>query len=421
MKLKKLNRHTLLASIFVLYFAPVISLVAYAIDKLDPTESWRVLTAGLLVTAGGSFAFALLLEHWEKLANYPLNTKKGKPSEKETKVTSLEPVIPFPSPILLEEPSQPSPIKEYTNDSVILQSRLKEYQEELAALKDEAEIKTKELHSLTEENKQLILKVHQTTQDFADYKLFSEEQLKQKNIQLANFQQAIEDQRTEVEKRQEHISQLDTKIHDLSYEIKTLLHLHETDTSATLPSFLKMDHPAKPLAMPPEEEWENEEIAFESQIHNPNEALLLLKKCINIAQKLTGANYYNNESLRYREFTTSHYTIDQRRLFDSLRSETSGLILVYSQKEHKLLFANNQAKNLLGWSPEKFVGDFPALIQDGLHEWRKAINQLGSAGEAQARMVAKTKYGQEMMLNCHLGVIPTGLFRNYVIGVLYPT
>lgn len=232
-----------------------------------------------------------------------------------------------------------------------------------------------------------------------------------------------------MEKRQDHIYQLDTKIHDLSYEIKTLLYLHEAETNPVTPSFLKKENPSKTFLAPvsnPEpiettEDAEEPAISPAAPIQTSQEAMLLLRKCVNIAQKLTGANYYSNEATRYREFSSSHYTIDQRRLFESLRSENGGLILVYSQKESKLLFVNNQCRNLLGWSSEKFVSDFPEFIKEGLVDWKKALVNLGTMPESQARLLAKTKHGHEVILNCHLGVIPTGLFRNYVIGILYPT
>ena len=76
------------------------------------------------------------------------------------------------------------------------------------------------------------------------------------------------------------------------------------------------------------------------------------------------------------------------------------------------------------------MSDFSSIIQEGLGDWKKALSTLSGAQDshaqllvktAQARFLAKTKQGQEKILNCHLGVIPTGLFRNHIIGVLYPT
>lgn len=436
------NRLTLSAYLIVFYFIPVIFFAVYSISQMSVTKSWSILSIGLLLIAVCSLFFILFLFHWEKSAkekfkNHFWDTVKY--PEKETKVTSLDTGLLFDHPTPIQEPEILS-VKETVKELNVIQSNLKESQEKVTHLMEELAAKEQECREAEEEKKQLLLKAQQISQDFSDYKLFSEEQLKQKNLQLAALQQIIEDQRTEVEKRQEQISQLDTKIHDLSYEIKTLLYLNESESSTIPHSFMKMDASTKSLAptslrsplgsslgsIPQaefsEEIWENSDaIPIESQIRTSAEATVLMRKCINIAQKLTGANYYSNESSRFREFSSSHYTIDQRRLFDNLRSECSGLILVYSQKEHKLLFANNQTKHLLGCSPEKFVSDFPSYIQDGLNDWKKALTQLSTAPESHARLLAKTKHGQEIILNCHFGVIPTGLFRNFVICVLYPT
>jgi hypothetical protein len=128
----------------------------------------------------------------------------------------------------------------------------------------------------------------------------------------------------------------------------------------------------------------------------------------------------NPSGSRFRDLPINNYTLDLRRLFDSLRSENAGVVFVYSQKENKLLFTNNVVKNVLGWSPEKFTQDFQEIVQDGLQEWKNAVSQLLIKGETNTRLVIKTKSGQDMMFQCQLGIIPTGIFRNHVIGVLYP-
>ncbi|MFI5342752.1 MAG: hypothetical protein ACHQUC_00860 [Chlamydiales bacterium] len=432
------NRLVLSASLIIFYLLPVLFFSVYSISQMSSNKSWSVLSGGLLLVASCSLLLIFLVHYWEKAAEDKfkkhLLERKEQP-EKENKVTSLDPALLFDHPHdAIEEPENLSVKETMKAELCSVQANLLECQAKMIQLQEELASK-EELYKISlEENKQLIYKAQEIQQDFSDYKLFSEEQLKQKSLQLINLQQTIEDQRTEVERRQEQISQLDSKVHDLSYEIKTLLYLHETEASHPTPSFLKVDDSTKSLltkvvsgkvdsSQPVytlQEEYEGEAVSVESQIHTPAEAVLLMRKCINTAQKLTGANYYSNEASRFREFSSSHYTIDQRRLFDSLRSETSGLILVYSQKEHKLLFANNQTKYLLGCGPEKFVSDFSSHFQE-LPDWKKALSLLSTGPESQTRLLAKTKHGQEIILNCHLGVIPTGLFRNYVICVLYPT
>jgi hypothetical protein len=440
MNFKISNRQFLSAAIIVFYLIPLLFFSAYSIKLMSHNKSWTLLSLGLLLVVFGTLSLIFLLFYWEQSMRGDKKSTNSLLSqtpptlfltEKEAKVTSLDSSLTF-SPLAHHDELDHMSSKETTKELNLLQTALKINQERQEELVQALEIKGQELHKQEEENKQLQLKVQQIAQDFADYKLFSEEQLKQKQMQLITLQQVIEDQRSEMEKRQEQIHQLDTKVHDLSYEIKTLLYLHEEEASPAQSALIKEEMSLSYLNETPkiskeqaniivgEASIEQENNIPEKAIQAPIEAALLLKKCINIAQKLAGANYYSNESSRYREFSSSYFAIDQRRLFDSLRGETGALLVVYSQKEQKLLFANNESKTILGWNPEKFLADFAAIMQEGIQDWKKALHILSTTSESQARLLAKTKQGQEMLLNCHLGVIPSGLFRNYVIGVLYP-
>lgn len=442
MKFKISNRQFLSAAIIVFYLIPLLFFSIYSIKLMSHNKSWTLLSLGLLLVVFGTISLIFLISYWEQslrdkkphhsllLSQHPLSSNK-----KEAKVTLLNPLLTFDS-IVQPEPVENIGTKENSKELNLLQTALQASQKQQEELAKAIEVKGQELHKQEEENRQLQNKAKQVAQDFADYKLFSEEQLKQKQLQLTALQQIVEDQRTEMEKRQEQIHQLDTKVHDLSYEIKTLLYLNEEETAPakSSPILIKEE---KVFASIPALQTEHQEItatdiiqpsisqeshAQESfSIRTSAEAVQLLKKSIQIAQKLTGANYYGNESSRYREFSSSYFAIDQRRLFDSLRSEKGALLIVYSQKEHKLLFVNGQSKTLLGWSTEKFLADFALIMQEGIQDWKKALQALSSSSESQTRLLAKTKQGQETLLNCHLGTIPSGLFRNYVIGVLYPT
>lgn len=439
------NRQFLSAAIIVFYLIPLLFFSAYSIKLMSQSKSWALLSLGLLLVFFGSLSLIFLLSYWEK----SLRDKKESPPflvsqssdviseiKKETKVTQLDPSLKFESIVPHDPPIESAIHKENSKEFNLLQAALLESQNQQEELMKNLELKDLEIRKQEYENKQLQMKIQQIAQDFSDYKLFSEEQRKQKQLQLTSMQQMVEDQRGEMEKRQEQIHQLDTKVHDLSYEIKTLLCLHEEETNPKK-NLLAPSKKEKlqPISSKEQKENGNEEYSSSSiapaplsldkslqdhAIQTPTEAAHLLKKCIQIAQKLTGANYYTNESSRYREFTSSHFSIDQRRLFDSLRHEKSALVVIYLQKDHKLIFANNESKKLLGWSPEKFLSDFPSIMHEGIQEWKKALQMLVTNPESQARLLAKTKQGHEIFLNCHLGIIPSGLFRNYIIGVLYP-
>jgi len=436
------NRQFLSAAIIVFYLIPLIFFSAYSIKLMSHHESWALLSVGLLLVVFGTLSLLFLVSYWEQT----MRDKKPTPSlflsqqaltltsnKKEAKVMSLDPSLTFDT-IGQHEPSELNSFKENSKEMNLLQAAIQASHKQQEELANALEIKGQEQHRQEEENRQLQMKAQQIAQDFADYKIFSEEQLKQKQLQFSALQQMVEDQRNEMEKRQEQIHQLDTKVHDLSYEIKTLLYLHDEEGSRTQsPPKISKENKSPSLMREPNSDIqpiiltavtpptiEQESNTQENPIQNPIEAIQLLRKCIQIAQKLTGANYYSNESSRYREFSSSYFAIDQRRLFDSLRSEKGALLIVYSLKEQKLLFANSESKGILGWSPDKFLSDFPTIMQEGIQEWKKALQMLVTTPESQVRLLAKTKQGQEILLNCHLGTISSGLFRNYIIGVLYP-
>ena len=444
------NRQYLSAAIIVFYFIPLLFFSAYSIRLMSQHKSWALLSIGLLLVVFGTVSLIFLLANWEEsLRDKKLNrslllshdAELSLLNQKETKVTSLDPSLIF-EPIVPRDLLRTEDPQETSKELNLLQTALESSQKQQEELIQLLEMKEQEILKLEEENKELQIQAQQIGQDFADYKLFSEEQRKQKQLQLSSFQQMIEDQKNEMEKRQEQIHQLDTKVHDLSYEIKTLLYLHDEESVSSKPGSHsshsgKNDHfqssgkethfenqgkgngskTTTPMISPA---LQPENLVQDSPVQTPQEAAQLLKKCIHVAQKLTGANYYSNESSRYREFSSSYFAIDQRRLFDSLRAEKGALVVVYSQKDQKLLFANNEVKTLLGWGPEKFLTEFSSIMHEGIQEWKKALQIVSTGADSQARLLAKTRQGQEIFLNCHLGVVTSGLFRNYIIGILYP-
>ncbi|WP_042280697.1 hypothetical protein [Candidatus Protochlamydia sp. R18] len=426
MKFKTTNRQFFSVAVIFFYLLPLLFFVTYSIGLMPHQKSWSILTFGLLLVAIGSICLILLAYYWEiglktkwQGESTILSSQSNLSSEKENKVTALDPAFTL---VPLEEASPFT-----TKEEVTLLNSLENLNDEERKREEELALKQSEIQKLVEENQSLISQTQQTQQDFADYKLFSEEQLKQKQLQINFLQQTIEDQRSEMEKRQDQIFHLDTKVHDLSYEIKTLLYLHETESNTSKKEELFKNNSNGPFIEDFDDFPTHTSIIPSLDLKNGYwvkttiEASALLKKCINMAQKMTGANYYNNETTRYREFSTSNYAIDQRRLFDNLKNEEGGLIVVFSQKDQKLLFANQQSKALLGWSADKLISDFAQIIQEGLNEWRRGLAALTTAAESQIRLLAKNKNGQEVLLSCQLGIIPSGLFRSYVIAIFYPT
>lgn len=360
------NRHLFSFTVFILYLIPLFFLIIYTNSLITLDNQWFILSLGLLTIAVGSFIITLFTYYWEK-------------------------AIPKKIPI----DYKPTVVEKTNVVELDFQSALKE---------------------IETEKKDLQVKLERMTYEFLEYKRLSEEQLKQKIIELNSLQKIMEDQQNEMDKRKDQIQQLDTKIHDLSYEIKTLLCLNENEKSTQKTTIQEIAKPERNLKI----ESIHDDISIENEIKNPNQASLLLKHCIQIAQKITGSNYYGNESSKFWELSSPHFAIDQRRLFDSLKEENAGIILVYSPRENKPIFVNNQVKHVLGWGPEKFLQDFHTIMQDGQAYWQKALEVLmSSSQESQTRLLMKSKPGQEIVIHCHLGLIPSGVFKNYMIGVLY--
>lgn len=433
------NRPLLFAAIIVFYVIPLFFFAAYSVHISSQQQSWKLLSLGLLLIAVSSLSLIFLISYFEHAVqkNSPPNRESHENAE-GNKVTLLETAREIEeaheSPEALAQPFEESS-KELNLLQAALEKSEQTYQELLTSI-EEREKKIGELEIQLKEERE---RAERVAQDFADYKLFSDEQLKQKQLQLTALQELIEDQRSEMDKRQEQIHQLDTKVHDLSYEIKTLLYLHEEENASIKPLSSRTKEPKVPLIapfIPPSRETKaNKEAEKRAEIledpsqenaknvdsiHTSSEALSMLKKCIAIAQKLTGGTYHQNDSTRYRSIPSTYLTIDQRRLFDSLKNEKGALIILYSLKEQKPLFVNQESLSLLGWNPETFLSNFGSIMQEGILEWKKALQILTHTSQSAARLLIKTKEGQEVIMNCQLGLIPTGLFRHFAIAVLYP-
>ncbi len=289
------------------------------------------------------------------------------------------------------------------------QDALAKAEEQIRDLTKNLEERQAELELLREDKNHFHERKEELLEEFAQAKRTIEGQLFQKDILINEYQQTINDQRAVIEKKQKQLDQLESKASDLTYEIKTLLQLAETSPTAPPPiSEPHLSHKnAAPL--PPKKEL---------TIRSLESARTQLKRCLNIAQKLTNSEHISGQGSRFPSFP--NLALDQRRLFENLQSENSSALFVYSQKDKKLLFANRQVQQLLGWNPDKFIQIFDDIIEDGLEEWKKSIYQITPKENKDVRLVLKAKTGEDLLIHCHMGLIPTGIFRNHVIGVLYP-
>lgn len=366
--------------IIALYFVSTLIISVY------PEVSLIKFTFGLVIASIGSLFAFVLLRQWE---------------------TSKEPLPPSSTP-------QPLPTETHFSDTENIQEleeALHETQTKNMELIQKQNQLEETLHKLEQEKLQFEHKMEDVQHEMSTKSNEADEEVRRKTTLLSEYQETINQQREVIKKKQEQVTELESKVRDLNYEVKTLLQLAEIGSS-------KENTDSQVI-----EDKEEVTPSFHytgSMVKGPDEASSHLGKCINIAQKITSANRFSNGNSRFQHMPLDNSALDFRRLFDSLRSETSSGVIVYSLKENRLIFANDQIDSLLGWNPENFTQNFSDIIREGYEEWNQALGQLSPSCETKARMLLKMKSGQNLLVNCHLKMIPTGIFRHYVIGVLYP-
>lgn len=385
------------------YLIPIILISSYSLAFMPLKDSWNLFSFGSIAGIIGAIALFIQITLW--------NSSSEKPA-------LPEPIFQSPLPTALEIPSEPS------EEQIQLQESVVEWENKYHQLLNELQSHEKELQDSIQDKEQYQLDLEISVKEQETYRKASEEQLQYKEGLIQECLQTAREQRSLIEKQQQHIANLEHKERELHYEIKTLLQLSSYDS---------VQPPEDPLSSPMthsprEEESEEEEIVSipSPVIYNhstsisqtPENAKIQLKRFLDTATKMTGAHYYGSHSANLQ---IDNFALDIRRLFDNLNDENNFMVVVYSQRENKLLFVNNPVKTVLGWTPEKFLQNFPEIIQDGLEEWRKIISQLMINPEVHTSIIAKNRSGQSISLKCDLGAIHTGLFRQHAIGVLYPS
>ncbi len=364
------SRHSLIAAILILYFIPIFVMGSYSLRWLTVDQSWSMISLSIMLATCGSIVIYGFLYLWE--------------------VEKTEP----PTLAIVETQE---PISTELQTAYGLQSQeLKATQEEMARFQ--------RLYEDLDNEKIL-------------FKESLEEQLEEKSKIVAENEQELNILRQNLESTLKKNEELEIKVNDLSYEIKTLLQLSSLDETFKEDPFETHSHPELQNHLKTEA---SEVLVPMKMIRNPEEASLQLKRCLDIAQKITGANHYQQMDSRYQGIQGNNIALDLRHLFDNLRSEHGASILFYSQKENKLLFANNQIKHLLGWSPEKIIQDFSELTLEGIDEWNKATQQLNPKTHDPISLMMKTKSGDVLEIKAIVGIIPSGVFRQDLIAILYP-
>lgn len=384
--------------LLILYFLPLLTVIYLSKESIN---SWTLLSVGFFLTFMGSLVLFALWRRWEGM----IRTELGAEIAKERNLRQRE-----------QQQRQEVVAEISTQDKeelTKLQSLLTETQKKQELVAQEHQKKQEEVRKLESERERYIQKIDSLQRDLKHSHETTQNELTSKTQQVDEWQKVIAEQQSLLQKKQEIIVELETKIADLNYEVKTLIQLSALEYEEKVPAIEK---PTPSVSQQAPIHIISEE---QEQVASPEEASLLLKRCVDIAQKLSGTSHFMNSSSRFRDLHMDSYALDLRRLYDSLRSEIHGTVLIYSQKENKVLFVNDQTQYLLGWTPDQMLQQFPHIVEENNQEWQKGISSLVSQPETKISLQIKARSGNKIPLFCHLRSIPTGVFRSHLLGVLY--
>ena len=417
------NLHTkIIITVIVLFFIPNLILSAFSIGTVPLSHSWTLLALGLMLSATGSIGLIVSFRQWEAGFWTQLDSLAQSKANMLTKKTldhSKEGLLP-PSDERVEVLSQ---------QMLTIEERNQQLQKEKSFI--EAEL-TKIQHEL---------KNAQSSQT---------SQSTQTNDVLAEYKGLIDRLKNEVNDKNQRITDLEVTIADLNYELKTLLQvsdfgvdilptpsiketniIHEKETPLQKEKiFTDVDHfpppypPEDAQAHAPQIQQQHTPIASgyvsveKPLIKVTEEVSKQLKRCLEIAQKMTGSTNFGSQS-RFRELAMENSALEERRLFDGLANEQNGVIMVYSLKDEKPLFISPEIKELSGWTHEKFLQEFGHIIQGSSEDWSKALLQLNNRPEVSLKLSLKNRNGADQHVGCVMSLIPSGIFKHYVVSILY--
>lgn len=406
------TRYRLIPSILFFYLLPILCLSAYSLSLSSEERSWSLFALGLIISFCGSTLLYLLLVRWESSLT---------PHQEPVAAAKIPPP-PIPEPTIIVKEPDPKEQERLIEEAVTM------WQQKNNELSHELTERQTELLQMRKDYENVQHQLQSIKHEYATFQDGVLIQLDQKDQQISQHLQTLLEHRTLIEKHQQHISLLETKEKDLSYEIKTLLHLATLDSIPTeSPKPVKYDtqeffSDADDDYYVREEAKNPYRVSSSSSvkpIDNAESASTQLKHCLDIATKMSGANYLLGSGSRLQNFSMDNSALDLRRLCDALNSENRSLVLLYSQKEGKMLFVNDLAKNSLGWNPEKFSESFPEMIAAGTDAWRQGLSQLALQNQVTFPLSLRSKGGQDISYQCCLGLVPAGAFRHHVIGILY--
>jgi hypothetical protein len=364
---EKFNENEWIQVLF-LYSIPILSWIIYTHQEASLEFSFLVAGSGFVILFFGSALFISLLKRQ------------------------------VPEPQVFAPVFESAPVVMQQQDPVFTEESILPYKEQIESIQYELGEKEREIQSMTEQLTHA-LREHQEIKEKLTEVM---ETSAQKEEEARKKIEALE---LESHQKMQTSKHLENQIHDLRYEIKTLLQLTEVDyTQLGMEPSKKQEVVAEAVVEPV------------APMQPKGSARSRLTRCIDIAQKITAG--YHSSSLR--SLSLDPYAFDLRRLSDALRQEVGALILVYSPKEERILFANGETKAILGISPEQFAQDFTEIAGSDFSTWKSGVTQLLTKSEVNITVEFTTNAFGPVALNALMGPIPTGVFRSLVIAILQP-
>lgn len=194
------NRFNAAGSILLLYTIPLIVLTGYTYWTKD---SWNIWAVGLLLTSIGTYLFARLMHGFAHEAPLP---------QPELEAPSPPPPVPQPDVQVKELEQQVQAYSQMVEDW-----KAQSYSHEesaVQAIKGQEELK-ESLNVLAEE--------------YDQYKLEAQHLIEEERGLAEAQAQTLIEQKNALEEKEQLILELEGKVRDLNYEIKTLLQLAEKE------------------------------------------------------------------------------------------------------------------------------------------------------------------------------------------------
>lgn len=376
------SRASLILAIVLFYLFPIVLLSGYTMGFIATEMRWKLFSVGLLSGTIGSCILFIVIYRWEQNLRQRLVSA----------LRSSQNIVEHPDPEKEQE------LQRLLNEKLI-KDALAPLQSKHDKMKVDISLKDEELMQALEERKGLQSQILMIRGELDSYRDKMQIQLLQEQQQNLEHQKVIKEQQTLIGTLQQQISSLEIKEKELSYEIKTLVNLS---------NFEIVEKETPPKKQPVD--------TFALKSHESISRQLA--HFVDIAASMASVQNIQGVPSHLNDLATDNYRLELRRLCENLNMESRYVMLLHSPRENRILFANDHVKTVLGWTPEKFIQQFPDIVLKGIEDWNKEMDVITANREGFCAINARSQMNQSIAMNCHLRAISSGTFRNHVIVLM---